>query len=125
VMKIDRRGVAAKAKVMLEREDADTSYTDAGLDTETLKWVQDELRRGNGWAWCDVKVTACIFGLRAETYLGQCSYESRDDFKKCDYYESLVNEVIELLVHQLQAIADDHALWEHDRVVCIECAVNT
>lgn len=124
-MKIDRSGVKAKAFFALKCEDADTSYTDMEFDEATRRWIADELHRGNQWAWCDVKVTGHVFGLEAETWLGQCSYESRENFMKCDYYASMVDEVVDALVKTLQAIADDHAIWDHDRVICIPCATTS
>lgn len=121
-MKIDRAGLRRKAKIELTREDADTSYKDAGFDEEALKWIKAELQAGNEWAWCDVKVTATLYGLEAETWIGQCSYESRKAFMAGGYYEQLVDEVVEELAKQLESIADDHDIWEHDRVTCIPCA---
>lgn len=122
MMKIDPAGLRRKAKVELTREEADTSYKDAGFDEEALAWVKAQLAAGNDWAWCDVKVTARIFGLEAETWIGQCSYESRKAFMDGGYYEQLVDEVIAELAKMLENIADDHDIWEHDRVTCIPCA---
>ena len=89
------------------------------------KVVAGELNRGNQWAWCDVKLTAHLFGLEAETWLSQCSYKSRENFMQGDYYASMVDEVIDALAKQLQSIADDHAVWDHDRVTCIPCATTS
>lgn len=122
MMKIDRAALRRKAHIRLEREEADTSYTRELDDQASIAWIKEQLALGNSWAWCDVKVTAHWNFLDAETYLGQCSYESREDFMRCDYYESMVNEAIDELAKKLESLLDDHDIWDHDRVTCIPCA---
>lgn len=122
MMKIDRAALRRKAHIDLEREEADTSYTRELDDKTSIAWVEEQLELGNRWAWCDVKVTAYMHGLEGTAYLGQCSYESREDFVRCDYYETLVNEAVDDLAKQLEKAVDDHDIWDHDRVTCIPCA---
>jgi len=42
------------------------------------------------WAWCIVRVSAEFHGLKAEDYLGGCSYDSEDEFRACGYYDDMV-----------------------------------
>ena len=70
-------------------------------DDEYDKKIENELyercKRGDVWAWASVKVTASFGELTAYTYLGACSYESQDEFEKCDYYTDMIIEVTEEL----------------------------
>jgi hypothetical protein len=50
-----------------------------------------------GWLWCCVKVTAKFHGLEGTAYLGQCAYESEEDFIKGGYYEQMQDEAFEEL----------------------------
>ncbi len=60
---------------------------DDELDREAEQWIEDQLNRGNEWAWCCARVTATIefqgHTFEGETYLGCCSYESEADFLRC------------------------------------------
>lgn len=122
MMKIDRATLRRKARVDLFALEADTSYKRELDDKASTAWIEEQLKCGNNWAWFDAKVTARIHGFEAETYLGQCLYESREDFMRCGYYESMVDEAIDGLARKLEAVLDDHDIWEHDRVTCIPCA---
>ena len=54
--------------------------------------VEDEIiadLESNPWAWCCVKVTARAGGLEGTDYLGCCSYESEEDFRRGGSYEDM------------------------------------
>jgi len=75
-------------------------------DKEQEHWVRRQLREGNEWAWCTVKVSASWNGLTAEDYLGCCSYESAEDFKQPGgYYDDMKAEAaaeLDRMVHDQQ-----------------------
>lgn len=59
--------------------------------------IKQKYDEGNDWAWCCVKVT--VFHAEEATfkstqYLGGCSYENEEDFKKDLYYKGMVNEAL-------------------------------
>lgn len=43
----------------------------------------------NPWAWCLVRVRAWAGSVYGEDYLGCCSYESEEDFKRGGYWEDM------------------------------------
>jgi hypothetical protein len=76
---------------------------DHGVENEILA----RLDRGDVWAWATVKVSAYEpeSGLRADEYLGCCSYENENDFKEGGYYEDMVAACLDALQNQLDKIA--------------------
>jgi hypothetical protein len=129
-MKIDRELLKKVAIITLEREEEDSAYTDGHFqredgsnDDELCNWIRDELNRGNYWAWCTAHVTVEYHGMKAEEWLGGCSYKSREDFMQpgC-YFDSMVDEALGTLATELEAIANAH-IWEHDAVTCFKCVV--
>lgn len=68
---------------------------DAEADKEVEDWIKSELRRGNEWAWCTVKVTARWEEYEGTDYLGACSYRSEQEFKKDGYYEDMKDRALE------------------------------
>lgn len=122
MQKIDRAALTKRAKISLRQEPEDRSYTDDFDDPETLAWIKNQLERGNDWAWCQVDVKAKLFDLEGISGIGGCSYENKQAFINGGYYESLVQEAVEELATKLEAIANEHDIWEHDRVSCIPCA---
>jgi hypothetical protein len=74
-------------------------------DKELEKEILSRLDRGDLWAWCCVKITASWNGLHGVTYLGCCSYESEEDFIKCnDYCQSMKDEALEELNKSLSSM---------------------
>lgn len=127
-MKIDRAALRKTSHIELEVHDEDVSYQDAfdrgktQDDRDQIAWIEGELLQGNRWAWAQVSVTVGRHGFEGRGSIGGCSYESETAFRACDYYESLVDEAVEELAVILEQIANDHDIWEHDRVTCIPCA---
>ena len=64
------------------------------FDDDTCKSIRAKLNNGVAWAWCSVEVKATIkeTDISISHHLGGCSYSSKQDFKKCDYYKSMVQE---------------------------------
>ena len=66
-----------------------------------------EKAESNEWHWSDVTVQAEYTDengneYTAETYLGACSYKSRQDFiKNSGYYDDMLSEVLEDLTNQV------------------------
>lgn len=69
------------------------SEEQCGCDhSESIKEIDSRLNKGDLWAWCSVRVTATCGDLVGTAHLGGCSYKDEDDFKKCGYYEDMVEE---------------------------------
>ncbi len=128
-MKVDRAGLRQVARVTLTHEEEDSSYEhvfDHGRspdDRRNIEWIRGQLMQGNTWAWASVCVKATLHDLTGEAYIGQCSYESEAAFKADGgYYEQLVEEAVKELAVAIERLTNEHDVWEHDRVLCIECA---
>lgn len=96
-------------------ESEHSSPKDSFDDQET---VEDILLQAifNDWRWCRVKVTGKFLKLETSQYLGGCSYENEDDFKKDEYYKDLQKNVLKQLQAQIDAIIE----WvENDSTVVI------
>jgi hypothetical protein len=78
---------------------------DDATDREAEDWVNCQLRDGNEWAWCTVKVTAEWQTFRGVAYLGCCSYLSEEDFRVGGYYESMKDEALDDLNESIERIA--------------------
>lgn len=81
-------------KIECLEEDIDPmEHFDDPIVARDIKQKYDE---GNDWAWCCVKVT--VTHKQADfvsiQYLGGCSYENEEDFKKDLYYEDMVNDAL-------------------------------
>ena len=80
-------------------------------DPTAVRWVRKQIKDGNIWGWCWVKVTVdgrgaypgdtldCEPGtdFTAETTLSACSYENRAGFMAGGYFIDMVWECIEEL----------------------------
>ena len=121
-MKIDLIKLRALVDVDLQVEPEDHSY-EGDFDDETCKaWIRDQLERGNEWAWCSVKLSVTYKGITCCDYLGGCSYESKKSFVEGDgYYDDMVDTAVRELASELESLANDHAIWEHDAVFCFWC----
>jgi hypothetical protein len=69
--------------------------------------VRQELRDGNVWAWCQVRVVARWGDWEGSAGLGGCSYASGEDFKAGPCYEDLKTEALEDLEREIKSNADD------------------
>jgi hypothetical protein len=75
-------------------------------DPQDVAFVRRQIERGNVWGWCYTKVTARWVDPEGNTwegddYLGGCSYLSRGDFMRGDYYQDMKNDAYQDLVKQL------------------------
>lgn len=69
--------------------------------------IAESLNRGNEWAWCCAHVRVMYKDtLRADDYLGACSYDSAEDFIAGGYYADMVNGCIDALNAQRALICD-------------------
>lgn len=68
---------------------------DADQDKELEERLIRRLERGDRWAWCCAAVTVSWGGWKETAYLGCCSYDGEDDFRKGGYYEQMVEEALE------------------------------
>jgi len=80
--------------VSAEPEDAEVrgnamASGDDDVDRHCEDAIIADFDGGNVWAWCCVKVTACIDGIEGTDYLGCCSYKDEDDFRKGGYFEDM------------------------------------
>jgi hypothetical protein len=62
---------------------------------------------GNKWAWCTVVVRATWNGFVGEASLGECSYESEEDFleRAAPEYDAMMVEAFNDLVDALEGAA--------------------
>lgn len=70
------------------------SAIDDETDREQEQWIEDQLDRGNQWAWCQVTVTARWKGFKGQSSLGGCSYKSEKDFRQGGYFEDMKAEAM-------------------------------
>ena len=78
---------------------------DDDQDRKDCENIQRELEAGNDWAWCMVRVEGTFEGLRADTVLGGCNYDSRKQFiEPGGYYDDMVTEVLEELNKQAAGV---------------------
>lgn len=81
-----------KFAITAEPEDVEiegnASAIDPKTDREQEEWIRKQLDSGNEWAWCTAVCTASIEldgqTFEAREYLGCCSYESAEDFERCE-----------------------------------------
>jgi hypothetical protein len=63
---------------------------DDAADEACAKEIEQRLKNGDVWAWCNVRVTARWKDWTGQDSLGACSCESEEDFKaNSDYYEDM------------------------------------
>lgn len=100
----DSKGL--KIEVICSPEDVpiegNASAIDPVTDAETVSRIKRQLRHGNEWAWCQVQVRVTYRDvLEASDYLGCCSYDSEDDFRRPGgYFDDMVAECIRQLNEQ-------------------------
>ena len=122
-MRVNRKQLRKLVHVTLECLPEDIEPEEQIDDAEALEWICRQRERGNEWAWCMAHVIVNYNGLTGEDWLGGCSYESEANFAQDGgYYESMVEEAIGDLAAKLEALANDHDVWEHDPIPCIMCA---
>lgn len=122
-MRINRSVLRQKANVFLHMEAEESSWEYEFADNpEARVWVREQLRSGNQWAWCMVKVVVMFGDFEAAEYLSGCSYEDEAAFRACGYYEQLIGDGVEEIACRLEMAVNDHDIWEHDQVTCLICA---
>jgi len=80
---------------------------DDDYDLAVEEFIRNELRNGNEWAWCTVRVIARYDGVDSVVgmdFLGCCSYESREQFEACPYCDDMKDQAREDLYTQLEGI---------------------
>jgi hypothetical protein len=82
------------------RIEGNASAIDPETDAETIAWIKAELDRGNEWAWCCAHVRVTYKGIiKADDYLGGCSYKSEADFRAVEsdggYFDGMVETCID------------------------------
>ena len=75
-------------EVEVEDEDYRKHFED---DPEAIDYIQKNLDKNN-LVWCRIEMTAHFAGLTATSYLGCCSYESKEDLEACPYFQDLKKE---------------------------------
>ena len=68
---------------------------DSGSDWQDRQYEDEaieDLENGNEWRWCQVAVSVEFRGNVATTYLGGCSYESEEDFRKGGMLGQMIDE---------------------------------
>lgn len=95
-----------KYELLMEPETED--FKGEFEDKSCEDWIRDQLKAGNEWAWCTVRVRVKWgdFSVVAGP-LGHCSYESEEDFKKGGYYEDMRKEALEELNSNLERMLHD------------------
>lgn len=56
------------------------------------------------WGWCCIRTTVNYDGFEATTYLGCCSYESEEDFVRCDQNTQVYEACSVLLSKMREAV---------------------
>lgn len=79
-------------------------------DKRHAKWARDQMRRGNEWGWCMVRVTATTQHpngydvIVGKDYLSGCSYRSQEDFMQPGgYYEDMKKAALDDMLGKFQA----------------------
>jgi hypothetical protein len=75
-------------------------------DEALKKELRDRLDRGDLWAWCCVKVTAKWKTWEGVDYLGGCSYDGEEDFKKDGHWEDMKDQALEDLNKKIASTAE-------------------
>jgi len=81
---------------------SESTLTEAEIDA-----IYEEAVTSNIWKWCTVEVKAEYKGLEASDYLGACSYENEEEFKKDGYYTDMCQTVLADLQKQLDSFLED------------------
>jgi hypothetical protein len=81
-------------------------------DARAERWIQNQLDRGNEWAWCYVVVAARWGTFCGEDGLGHCSYRSEADFKRGGYWTDMKAQALEELNNRVREAAEQLAALE-------------
>lgn len=75
-------------------------------DSRDVEFVLQQIKAGNDWEWCTVKVTARYQDFKGVAYLGACSYEDEKEFLKDASYEDMCADALARLNAELAAMVD-------------------
>lgn len=76
--------------------------------------VRAQRRKSRTWGWCTVHIIACLkkgpVHIEGDSYLGCCSYSSKQDFiENSGYYDQMVEDAIADLQPQIQTYYENLA----------------
>jgi len=69
-------------------------------DPELDRYIEDGIIADlecNEWAWCIARVTARYKGFEGADYLGGCSYNGPEEFKRNGYFDQMQDQALEAL----------------------------
>lgn len=93
-------------EVEVEDEDYRNYFSD---DLEAMDHIQKTLDK-NPLVWCRIEMTAHCMGLTgdltATSYLGCCSYESKEDMEACPAFQKLMEEARIKLGNYINSLND-------------------
>jgi hypothetical protein len=120
-MKIDRKALREKVRTVVRVVQEHTSYSSL-FNAPMRIHIDEELDRGNIWAWCSVGIEVHYAGITEVAWLSECSYASEASFlSDSDQVEGLTADAIEELAQRLEALVNTHGIWEHDQGLCLWC----
>ena len=81
-----------------EYEPVESHFSPEALSKEDIKDIYKQVKNGNQWAWCNVKIT-CILTCDNEkfigvSHLGCCSYKNQEEFVKDGYYDNMCSDAM-------------------------------
>jgi len=99
-----KKGASSKRKLIRESANMeieviahpeDTDYTDQGYDEGVEEVIRQNVQNYGLWGWCMVEVKASSLkgAVSNSAYLGGCSYQSAEDFKRnSPYFKEMKRE---------------------------------
>jgi len=74
-----------------------------GLNKGFAKNVRRNMEKDYYWGWCGVNCVGILNGIKENSYIGGCSYESKEDFINNSGYvddmkQEIANEIAERMV---------------------------
>lgn len=99
------------ATITLVRHDEDEAPEGQFSEPEDARWIRDQIRAGNEWAWFCAEVRAEYAGITGKDFLGACSYKSEADFREGDYYADMVTEAIADLAREIASEIERNAAF--------------
>ena len=103
---IAKENVTIQVKALNEDEDPKNHFDFDDCEAIVEKIIKDS--EWNEWAWCNAHVKVSYLGLNAGEYLGCCSYVSKEDFMKDDYFNDMVERCMLDLTEQIEKILSVH-----------------
>ena len=105
-MDIEKLKKLVEYKIVVHEEEipveGNASAIDDETDAEIAKNIYEQLENGNIWPWCTVQVIASYNGFSGNDYLGCCSYEDEEDFKKGGYWDDMKSQAFNALAKDIE-----------------------